>query len=61
MLKQVMDRNEAVKNQLVRLKSSSGVCVMSSDTSVCHKSCRSPVADWALLPWCLGEEAFWTE
>lgn len=65
MLKQVLDKNEAGKDQLARLKPPCAVCVMNSDTSVCHrwlhKSCRSPVANWALLPWCLGEEAFWTE
>lgn len=37
MLKQVTDKNEAVKNELVRLKSSSGVCVISSNSSVCPR------------------------
>lgn len=53
MLEQVMGKNEAVKNELVRLKCSSGVCVINSNTSVCP-GCS--VASWGF-----GEEDFWAE
>lgn len=55
MLKQVMDKNEAVKNQLARLKSSSGVCVINSNTSVCHRCfTRAAGAQWPTGLCCPG-------
>lgn len=43
MLQQVMGKNEAGKDQGVRLKSSSGVCEINSNTSVCYR-CSSRAA-----------------
>lgn len=52
------DKNEAVKNQLARIKSSSWVCVMASNTYVkwMHHGCSTWVAgaEWPTRLYCQG-------